>query len=77
MHGFGFGYLPMVFVWLFWIAVFVAVIVLIARLATGSWGSDSARREQKETAEEILKQRYAKGEITREEYDRILEHIRK
>ena len=77
MHGFGFGFLPMAFVWLFWVVLFVAVVVLIVKLTTGSWGSTDTKKEQKDTAEEILKQRYARGEVSKDDYDRMLADLRK
>ncbi|MBC8450745.1 SHOCT domain-containing protein [bacterium] len=77
MHGVVFGVLPMMLMWLFWAVIFVAVVLLIVKLATGSWGSTDAKREHKDTAEEILKQRYARGEISKDDYDRILADLRK
>ena len=79
MHGYGFGwsFLPMIFMWFFGAAVLVGVILLIVKLTAGSSGSGDIRKEQQDTAEEILKQRYARGEIAREEYERMLADIRK
>ena len=67
------GWWHMGWMWLFWIVVIVAVVFLARSLGTGSRGARSAN----ETAEDILKQRYAKGEIDREEYERKLSDLRR
>jgi len=60
MFGFGWG-----FMWLFWIFVIVAIIWMIK-----SFISNSDNQEKKsKSAEEILKERYAKGEMDREEFE--------
>jgi putative membrane protein len=64
----------MSWMWLWWVlgfAVLVLVIWTIARLATpaGPRGEDSP--------EAILKGRYARGEITQEEYERRLATLRR
>ena len=64
--GWGFGILGM----LFWLALLVLVVVLIWRLLDG--GRDDARREgERETPLEILEKRYARGEIDRDEFERM------
>ena len=75
MHwpGFGFGILPMFFVMFFWIVIAGLVVFLIVKLAGGT----SGHKVPKSDAEEILKQRYARGELTKEQYDEMLEHIRR
>lgn len=55
-----------IFWWLFWLAIFVLVVVAIWRLVRGG-GWPSAPRQ--ETALDILKKRYAQGEIDREEFE--------
>lgn len=62
--GFGFG---MGLWWVFWIALLVLVVVAIWRLLQG--GGSAAARAQDDSALEILKRRYARGEIDREEYE--------
>jgi len=77
MHGFGFGFLPMIFIWFFWVIVVVGAILLVVKLISGSSASGGGGREGQETAEEILKQRYARGEITKAEYDQMLADLRR
>lgn len=57
-----------------WWIVGIVVLVWLVRLATGSVGGPGARSE--ETPEQILKRRYANGEIDREQYQRQLEDLR-
>jgi len=66
----GFGWLGMLVMALFWVGVIVLVV----------WGLThvvSTRRSGVElNAEEILKQRYARGEISREEFLQAREALR-
>jgi putative membrane protein len=55
----------------FWLAVLILLVWVVARGA----GSQSWRID--ETPEQILKRRYARGEIEREEYERRLSDLRK
>jgi putative membrane protein len=59
---------------LWWVAGIV-VLVLLVRLVAGSVGGFSRRDD--ETPEQILKRRYAKGEIESEEYQRRLADLRR
>ena len=70
---FGFGILPMFLIWFFWVAFVALVIFVIVKLAGGT----SGRKGPKSEAEEILKQRYARGELTKEQYDEMLERTRR
>ena len=58
--GMGFGWLFMI---LFWVLVIVGVVYLV-RYIVNSY----KKEERKETAEDILKKRYASGELTREKF---------
>jgi len=65
--GFGMGWPGIIFMFIFWIAVFIAFIFLIRWLvlSTGQRGE----RHPEETALDILKKRYARGEIKKEEFE--------
>ena len=64
--GMGFGW---VFMIVFWVFVIMGVIFLI-RIISGS-------TKKEETALEILKKRYARGDLTKEEYDRMRDDLLK
>ena len=50
---------------IFWIIIIILIVVLVKFIATQS----SVRTERKETPIEIIKRRYASGEIDKEEYE--------
>jgi putative membrane protein len=68
-YGYGMGIFGWIFMLLFWGLIIVGVILLVRWLwdrgQSGGSGSSS------ETALDILKRRYARGEISKEEYDRM------
>lgn len=70
------GWGMMIFMSLFWLLVIALVAWLVYRLAAGGRGGPGARPRGGE-AEEILKQRYARGEIDRETYERMLDELRR
>jgi len=55
----------------FWILVFIVFVVVLASWIFGRTGANRAG----ESALDILKKRYAKGEITREEFNRMKNDI--
>jgi putative membrane protein len=65
MIGYGFGGMLM---WIIWIAIIGVFIYLIMQ-------ATKLRNRVGETPLEILKKRYAKGEITKEEFDRMKKDI--
>ncbi|MGC2457940.1 MAG: SHOCT domain-containing protein [Gallionellaceae bacterium] len=61
--GMAFGMVSMLLFWL----LLIAAVVIVIRYA---WGTgNSAERRQEKTALDILKERYARGEIEREEFE--------
>ncbi len=66
---------------LFWIAVGMLFMLIIKSLFfrdSGKWHGDvdeNAGKEKTETAVDILKKRYAKGEITLKEYEKMKKDI--
>ncbi len=65
----GFGWL---FMTIFWILVILGIIYLVRKIT-----ASTKNEGREETALDILKKRYAKGEITKEEFDRMKEDIKK
>lgn len=61
--------------WLFWILLFVLVVVLIRVAAGGDSSASPPGRE--DSPLEILKARYARGEIDEEEYRRRRQELEK
>ncbi len=67
--GMGFGG---VFMIIFWILVIVSIVYLVKSIAGGRKGE-----VKQETALDILKKRYARGEIAKEELDRMKDDLQK
>lgn len=66
--GYGGGWFGMIIMAAFWIAVIVGIVFLIRWLAISA-GSGNRRTRSEDSALEILKKRYARGEIDKEEYE--------
>lgn len=65
-HGWGLMGFGMIGATLFWILLIVAIVLLVKML----WGSGSGiGRTQEKSALDILKERYARGEIEKEEFE--------
>ncbi len=64
MDGYGTGYGMMIIGLIFWILVIIGLVLLIKYL----WEGGGARRGE-ESALEILKKKYARGEISKEEFE--------
>jgi putative membrane protein len=69
---YGMGFIGVLGMALFWIAV-LAVIVLVVRDASG--GSHHRSAAAVESPTDVLKARYARGEIARDEYERMLRDL--
>jgi len=66
--GYGMGWFGAIFMAVFWIAVVVGVILLVRWLVL-SPGAQSRGGAGGDSALEILKKRYARGEINKEEFE--------
>jgi putative membrane protein len=71
-NGYGWGW-HMAGMWFFWILLIVVIVLLFRWLGVPGRGPEPPR----ESAEEILKKRYARGEIDKEEFDRRLTDLRR
>jgi putative membrane protein len=56
---------------LFWAAVVLGLVALVRWAARLPWG----HREEESDALEVARRRYARGEITREEYQRLRDEL--
>lgn len=72
-NGFGFGGFGIGML-LFW-GLIIAVIVMAVRGIGGSFGASGARRAE-HSALDILRERYARGEIDKSEFERRREDLR-
>jgi putative membrane protein len=75
--GFGFGLIGMILMWLIPVGILSLVILGITGLVRGLTSSNQGttlppRVDGQSTPREILQSRYARGEITREQYFEIL-----
>lgn len=64
MMGYGFGG---IFMWI----IFIVIVVLVIYFIVSSTKGKNEGSSSKESALDILKKRYAKGEISKEEFERI------
>ena len=64
--GSGWMGLGWIFMILIWVLVILGIVALVRWFATGS---GDRREAQRKTPLEILRERYARGEIEREEYE--------
>ena len=66
--GFGFGGGAMgIGMWLFWVLIIAAIVVMIRGIGAGPGGSEPGRREK--TPLDILGERYASGAIDKNEFE--------
>jgi putative membrane protein len=71
-HGWGMGF-GWIFMVLFWVLVIVGTVFLVRWIV--SYGQKGQGMQSSETPLDILKKRYAKGEISREQYEQMKKDI--
>ncbi len=73
-HGYGMGWFGGIFMILFWGLIIVGIVLVIRHFITGQGSdSESAPRDPRQ----ILKERYANGEIDTEEFEERLKNLEK
>ena len=70
-YGMGFG--GGIFMILFWVVIILGIVYLVKILLGGS----SKVIKQDETAREILEKRFARGEISKEEFENAIEVLKR
>ena len=77
MYNYGFGFPWFIFGWIFWVAIFILIFALLSghrhRHWHGNYWQHWQGHEHEGTSDPmgIIKERYAKGEINKEEFDRL------
>ncbi len=76
MWNYGFGFPWFIFGWIFWVAIIVLIFALLGGRRHHHWHSDYwLHDDHKPNGTQdplaIVKERYAKGEINKEEFERI------
>lgn len=66
----GWGWMGMILMVLFWAAVIALLVWLVYRLVGGRGRTDAAR-----SPEDVVDERYARGDIDRETYERMKEDL--
>lgn len=67
--GFGFG-------WIFWLVILGVIVWLAVTLINRSTGSRHEAFQTKDTPLEVLRRRYARGEISKEEFREMKAELR-
>ena len=70
MGGFGF-----IFMILFWVVLMVLAIWLVGLLFPSTKTRENDQNDSSPSAQEIIKERYARGELTTEQYQEMLKTI--
>ena len=66
----GYGGLGMIFMVLFWGLIIALVVILIRQASSRSNSNDE------ESPTDIVRQRYAKGEISKQEFDHLMAELK-
>ena len=70
---FGMGFGGGIFMLLFWVLIILGVVYLVKILMGGGSEAD----KQHETAREVLEKRFARGEISKEEFEDAIEVLKR
>ncbi len=71
MTGFGMGFGGGLVMVLFWVVLIVGAVWLVRNAFSTGQPSPVSSARSEPSADEILKQRYARGEITKEQFEQI------
>jgi putative membrane protein len=74
--GFRLGGVLMIFFWLFVAAMIVVVVVLAVNSTKSSSDGSSVTKSGQDRALQEARERYARGEINREEYKQLVEDLK-
>jgi putative membrane protein len=75
MMGMGFGVLGLLFMLIFWGGLILLAVWLVRALFSSNSGRDLHAGGNNQNARQILDQRYARGEISREQYEIMKQDI--
>lgn len=67
----GFGFIGIFFMIIFWVGLILLVVWLVKSLFGNNDFTQRAPKDRVLSAKEILDQRYARGELTREQYEQM------
>jgi putative membrane protein len=68
-YGWGMGWFGGIFMIVFWILIVIGLVFLIKWLIQSTKGDSASTRSSSSSALEILKERYARGEINKQEFE--------
>ena len=75
MGGWGMGWFGMIFMIIFWGLIIAGLVLLIRWLIQNTSGKGQTGVRTGSNAMDILKERYARGEITRDEFESMKKDI--
>lgn len=73
--GLGFGGLGIVMMFLLWVGVIALIVWFVRALFPSQQPTQKLSPDNQQNAQEILKRRYARGEITREQFEMMKEDL--